>query len=121
MPHTIEYYRSKGFDEKTARYFASGRKRAVSVCPNEDFTLTIGFDNGETRIYDVKPLLKKDTVFEPFMNMDNFMRVYLDEQHNVAWDIDPAVDSNVIWNNKVDLCADSCYMDSKRVSEDNSR
>ena len=61
MPNTVDYYLSKGFDEKTAIYFANGRKQIVSVVPNDDFTLTIGFDNGEKRLYDVRPLLKKGT------------------------------------------------------------
>lgn len=115
MPNTVEYYLSKGFDEKAALYFASGRKRIVSVIPNDDFTLIIGFENGEKRLYDVRPLLKKGTVFETFTNIENFKRVYIDEQHSIAWDIDPSVDSNKVWSNKVDLCPDSCYIDSKPI------
>jgi len=47
MPKDVEYYISKGFDQKMAEYFAAGRKRIVGVSPNRDFTLTISFDNGE--------------------------------------------------------------------------
>lgn len=115
MANSVEYYLSKGFDKKAAEYFAGGKKRIVSVTPNKDFTLTIGFDNGEYRLFDVRPLLKKGTVFEPFMEFDNFKRVYVDEQHTVSWDIDPEIDSNIVWNNKVDLCPDSCYLDSLPV------
>lgn len=117
MAESVEYYRSKGFDEKSAAYFASGKKRIVSVTPNNDFSLIIGFDNGEKRLYDARPLLKKGTVFEPFMDIENFKRVYVDEQHSIAWDIDPTVDSNQVWNNKVDLCPDSCYLDSKPIGK----
>ncbi len=113
MANTIEYYRSKGFDEQAAAYFASGKRRIISVTPNNDFTLTISFDNGEKRLYDARPLLKKGTVFEPFMDIENFKRVYVDKQHCIAWDIDPTIDSDKVWNNKVDLCPDSCYIDSK--------
>lgn len=112
MPNTVDYYRSKGFDEKTAIYFANGKKRITAVTPNDDFTLTISFDNGERRLYDVRPILKKGTVFEPFAIIENFKRVYVDEQHCIAWDIDPTVDSNKVWNNKVDLCPDTCYIES---------
>lgn len=112
MKKTVEYYLSKGFDKKAAEYFADGKRRIVSVIPNDDFTLTIGFDNGEKRLYDVSPLIKKGTVFETFSDLENFKRVYIDEQHTVSWDIDPDVDSNIVWNNKVDLCPDSCYIDS---------
>jgi hypothetical protein len=112
MPRTEEYYLSKGFDLPTAKYYANGRRKIVSVTPNDDFTLTLSFDNGERRLLDVKPMLMKGTVFEPFCDIANFKRVYLDAQHCVSWDIDPTVDSETVWNNKVDLCPDSCYIDS---------
>lgn len=120
MANTVEYYLSKGFDQKTAEYYAAGRRTIVSVAANDDFTLTLRFDNGEVRLYDAKPLLEKGTVFEPFSDIENFRRVYLDEQHCVSWDIDPAVDSEKVWNNKVDLCPDSCYLDSVPVQETRS-
>ncbi|MGI6249704.1 MAG: DUF2442 domain-containing protein [Acutalibacteraceae bacterium] len=115
MSKTVEYYRSKGFEEKAAEYFASGRRKIVGVVPNDDFTLTISFDNGEERLYDARPLLKKGTVFEPFADIEAFRRVYVDEQHHIAWDIDPSIDSNKVWSNKVDLCPDGCYIDSVPV------
>lgn len=118
MTKTIEYYLSKGFDNKTAEYFASGRKKIVNVVANDDFTLTISFDNGEDRIYNVAPLLKKGTVFETFMDINNFRRVYVDEQHCICWDIDSNIDSNKVWNNKVDLCSDDCYINSVRIGGD---
>ncbi len=112
MGKQIDYYLSKGYDHKMAEYFASGRKKITEVIPNDDFTLTIRFDNGEVRLYNAVPLLQPDTVFAPFRNLEDFRRVYLDDNHCISWDIDPNVDSNVIWNNKVDLCPDSCYVDS---------
>ncbi len=115
MAGDIAYYLSKGFDKPMAEYFASGRKRITAVVPNKDFTLTLDFDNGERRLYDCKPLLKAGTVFAPFMQFENFKRVYIDTEHCVAWDIDPSVDSKVVWSNKVDLCPDSCYVDSTPV------
>ena len=112
MERDMAYYLSKGFDEKYAEYFANGRKTITGVVPNADFTLTISFDNGEKRLYDASPLLKEGTVFAAFADPENFRRVYVDEQHCIAWDIDPAIDSNVVWSNKVDLSPDSCYVDS---------
>ncbi len=112
MANTVDYYLSKGFDLPTARYYAGGRRKIVRVSPNDDFTLILAFDNGEKRMLDVKPMLTKGTVFESFCDIKNFKRVYLDEQHCVSWDIDPKVDSTEVWNNKVDLCPDSCYIDS---------
>lgn len=111
MANTIEYYLSKGLDRKMAEYFAGGRKKIVGVVANNDFTLTISFDNGVKRLYDMHPLLKKGTVFEPLTKMENFRRVYVDDTHCIAWDIDPNVDSNKVWNNKVDLSPERCYVD----------
>ena len=112
MGKSVEYYLSKGYDRKMAEYFASGRKRITKVVPRNDFTLVLSFDNGEIRLYDARPLLQAGTVFAPFREWDNFRRVYLDEDHSVCWDIDPNVDSNEVWNNKVDLCPDSCYVET---------
>lgn len=116
MPKDVEYYISKGLDHKMAEYFASGRKHIIAVAPNRDFTLTISFDNGEQRILDMIPVLKPGTVFEPFIKWENFSRVYVDEDHSIAWDIDPNIDSHEVWNNKVDLCPDCCYVDSVPIS-----
>lgn len=115
MEKTVDYYLAKGFDLRAAKYFASGRKKIIAVEPNNNFTLSINFDNGETRIYDVRPLLKQGSVFEPLSNIDNFRRVYIDEEHCIAWDIDPAIDSAKVWSNKIDLCSDTCYIDSQPI------
>ena len=112
MRKSVEYYLSKGYDRKMAEYFASGRKRITKVVPRNDFTLVLSFDNGEIRLYDARPLLQAGTVFAPFREWNNFRRVYLDEDHSVCWDIEPNVDSNEVWNNKVDLCPDSCYVET---------
>ncbi len=112
MTRTVEYYLAKGFEPRMAAYFASGRRKLVHVLPNEDHTLTLIFDNGEARRYDVKPLIEEGSVFAFLADPQNFKRVYLDDTHCVSWDIDPDLDSNAVWNNKVDLCPDTCYVDS---------
>lgn len=112
MGKSVDDYLAGGCDRKMAEYFAAGRRKIVGVVPNDNFTLTIRFDNGEVRLYDAAPLLQDGTVFAPFRDRENFRRVYLDDNHCISWDIDPMIDSNVVWNNKVDLCPDSCYLDS---------
>ena len=112
MGKSVAYYLSKGFEPKMAEYFASGRRQITKVVPREDFTLVLSFDNGETRLYNARPLLQPGTVFASFREWRNFRRVYLDENHCVSWDIAPAVDSTKVWNNKVDLSPDDCYVDS---------
>ena len=118
MAKTVAYYLSKGFDKQTAEYFAAGKRKIVAVKANDDFTLTIRFDNGECRLLDMRPSLQDGTVFAPFAKLENFRRVYLDDQHAISWDIDPEIDSNVVWSNKVDLCPDGCYLDSVPISGD---
>jgi len=119
MTKSISYYRSKGFDDKTSAYFASGRKRVVSVSANTDFTLVLKFDNGETRIFDASALITPGSVFAFLSDFTAFRRVYVDENGAVAWDKDPAVDSKSVWSNRVDISSDTCYLDSipQEVSE----
>ena len=120
MGKSVEFYLSKGFTLQMAEYFAKGRRTIVSVNPKQDFTLTLEFDNGERRVYDCKPFLEKGTVFESFMDYENFKRVYLDDSNCVSWDVDPDIDSNEVWNNKVDISSDVCYVDSVPVGGDNN-
>lgn len=116
MGKSVEYYLAHGCDHKTAEYFSAGRRKITKVVPNDDFTLTLTFDNGELRSYDVAPFLKPNTVFAPFRSLENFRRVYLDQNNCISWDIDPAVNSEEVWSNKVDLCPDGCYIDSVPIS-----
>ncbi len=112
MPKTVDHYLSLGFDKKTAEYFASGRRTISSVKANDNYTLTIRFDSGEIRLYDASPLLKEGSVSAFLTDINRFKSVYLDDAHCISWDIDPNVDSEKIWSNKIDLCPDSCYIDS---------
>jgi hypothetical protein len=90
-------------------YFKNGRRKIISVKPNDDFTLSIVFDNGEKKNFDMKENLKGHA-FRHFREISEFRRVYIDGRGCVAWDIDPTIDSNKSWSNKVDLCPDSCYI-----------
>ena len=108
----VNYYLSKGFTLEAANYFANGRRRIVNVTPQKDFTLRLLFDNGETRSLNVAALIQHNTVFVRLHDWNVFQNVYLDELGNVSWDISPEIDSDTNWNNKLDLCSDSCYLDS---------
>ena len=115
MKDTMKWYLSKGFDEKSSEYFSSGREKVVKVKANDDFTLIITFDNGEDRFLDMKPLIKENPTLNPFQSSQAFRRVYVDDSHHISWDIDPNIDSNVVWNNKVDLDSDWCYINSHPI------
>lgn len=112
MGRSVDYYLSKGFDRPMAEYFAAGRRRITAVKANPNDTLTLDFDNGERRIYDYRHLFTNNSIFMKLKQNDRFQHVYLDDTHAVAWDIDPTVDSNVVWSNKLDICPDTCYVDS---------
>ena len=120
MPNTVDYYLSKGFDRPMAEYFARGRKRLAAVAPQRDFTLLLTYEDGEQRVYDMKPLLEKGGVFAQFRDYEEFKRVYLDDCHDVAWDIDPNIDSNVVWNNK-EIFGDRYDAFMKVYSDDEAR
>ncbi len=114
MKGTVEYYLSKGYDRRAAEYFASGRKKLTAVQASPDFTLILTYDEKEQRKYDCKPLLDRGGVFVHLRKYENFARVFID-YGAVCWDINPDVDSNEVWNNRIDLCPDSCYIDSVPV------
>lgn len=120
MDRSIDTFLKKGFDPDYAAYFASGRRSATAVKANSDFTLTITFDNGECRRFDMKPNLIPGTIFEHLMQLSRFQQVYLDEQHLICWDIDPSVDSRVHWQNKIDISPDCCYVEGEPIKEEAS-
>lgn len=98
-------------------YLKKGKRKIIKIYPNNDFTLTLTFDNGEVRCFDMKPKLKG--IMEPFKNINRFKEAFIDENGSVCWDIDPNLDSNVHWNNRVDFCPDSMYIYSTLIEEDN--
>lgn len=112
MKKSIDWYIKKGFSPKMAEYFFNGRRKITGVHPNNDFTLLLTFDNGEKRIFNVKPFIKKDTVFEPLSDWNKFKDVYLDIDGTVRWDKNDSIDSNIVWNNKIDLSTDALYVES---------
>lgn len=115
MKTTAEYM-DMGFDKATAEYFAAGRRKLISVKANDDYTLDLAFDNGELRMYDCRPLLKPNTVFERLANAEVFSRVYIDDTNCVSWDVDPNIDSKKVWSNKIDISSDGCYLDSTPIN-----
>ncbi len=118
MKKTVEEYLARGFSRPYAEYFASGRKRITAVKANDDYTLTLTFDDGEKRRLDMRADLREG-VFQKIADLKDFKRVYLNEDHTVCWDIDPKVDSRVVWNNRIDICPDTCYVESVPITMEN--
>lgn len=115
MSKDLEHYLEKGFDFKTAEYFYKGKRKIIKVVVNPNYILTLTFDNGENKQFDVSSYIKLDTIFEFLFDINNFNRVYIDDENNLAWDKEPKIDSRVVWSNKVDISGDVCYIDGISV------
>lgn len=74
----------------------------IAICdvrPLEDYKLFLKFNNGEERIFDVKPLLEKQ-VYSPLKDLELFNKVHIIYDYTIAW------------NNEIDMCPDSLYLSS---------
>lgn len=76
--------------------------KVLNVAPLENYCILAEFENGEKRVYDIKPLLER-AVFSPLKNIELFNSVYI-EYGAVTWK-----DYN---GNEIDICSDKLYMDS---------
>jgi hypothetical protein len=74
-----------------------------SVKPQDDCCLLLTFDNGEKRIFDIKPYLEKP-VFRQLKNKILFQTARV-------------VSGSVEWQGDVDLSHDTLYLQSKAVKE----
>lgn len=108
----VNWYLEKGVPRRVAEYYVAGRKRLVKVTPYPAYTLILEYEDGERRIYDCNQLLE---TIDFLRDYSNFCRVYVDDAGAVCWDRDPAVDSETVWENKVDLCPDGCYVYSRHL------
>ncbi len=70
-----------------------------SICPTEDYRLTICFNNGETRQFDARKLME-EPIFEPLKNVRLFMQAHTD---GVA----------VLWNEDLDVAPEYLYENSE--------
>ena len=78
--------------------------RVTTVEPMDDYKILLGFNNGEQRIFDVKPSLKHD-VYKPILDKDVFKLV-------------KAVDGTVEWPGEIDYCPDTLYKRSVLITND---
>ena len=94
------------------KYFENPRK-LIDIVPGEGYQLFLTFDNGEKKIYDMRDQLQG--VFQVLKNKHKFDTVFIDEFGNAAWDIDENVNSDSHWNNRIDVCKDALYLDSRKL------
>jgi len=79
-------------------------KQIIKVKALNNYNLLLKFDNGEIKIFDVKPLLDKP-VFQPLKNKNLFKKVHV------------VYDYTIGWNDDIDMCPDSLYMQSKNIDK----
>ncbi len=72
--------------------------RVKKVTPNSDYTLNLTFENGEKKIFDVKPYLSKG-IFQELENLKKFNSVK------------PFLGS-IQWQGGQDFCPDTLYLES---------
>lgn len=58
----------------------------VQVVPNENYTVTVFFEDGKIVLYDVTPLLNNE-VFEPLKDKNTFMNTCTILNDTLAWDL----------------------------------
>ena len=74
------------------------RPKAINVIAKEDYTLRLEFDNGEVKIFDVKPYLSYKA-FEELKDIKKFNSVKI-------------TGLSVGWSNGADICPDELYNNS---------
>ena len=75
--------------------------RVKDVCPNQDYTINIVFDNGEEKVFDVTPYLDRG-IFRELKDKTLFQTVK------------PSLGS-VQWKNGQDFCPDTLYLEGKHL------
>src|SRR5918912_1764488 len=78
-----------------------------SVRPQEDYCLLLTFENGEKRIFDLKPFLNKG-VFKDLKNVSLFKTARV-------------VAGSVEWQGEIDLSYDTLYLSSTPVKTSTAR
>ncbi len=79
--------------------------RAVTVDPLDNYFLRVGFDNGEIRLFDVKPLIR-----------GSWMGELADQAYFKTVRIGGL---SVEWPHEQDICPDQLYENSELISFDN--
>jgi hypothetical protein len=61
--------------------------KVLQVVPTDNYEVYVYFNDGSVRLYDVKPLIKAGTVFEPLIDIGFFKSKLAVINDTVAWDI----------------------------------
>ena len=99
--------------EPNIKKYLENPRKLIDITTGDGYKLFLTFDNGEKKVYDMHDQLQG--VFEVLEDKNKFNTVFIDEFGNAAWDIDENVDSAVCWNNRIDICKDALYLDSRII------
>ncbi len=105
---------AKNLPKEVEEYFAAGEKKLLKVVPQADYSLVLYYSDNSVREYSLQG--KLEGVCAHLRNPEIFNRVFIDDVGSIAWDIDPAIDSSVMWSNRIDICADAAYIYSKQIN-----
>ena len=61
--------------------------KVVQVVPTDNFEVYAYFNDGSIRLFDMKPLIKPGTIFEPLIDIKFFKSKLAVINETVAWDI----------------------------------
>lgn len=86
--------------------------RVIEIKTNDDHTIDITFADGKKKKYDCNHL-RNHGQFKIIDDIGKFHKALIDDIGGVAWDIDESVDSEVVWENRIDICKDVLYSDGK--------
>lgn len=75
------------------------RPKAVNVKPLDDYLLLIEFDNGEEKVFDVKPYFKFKA-FEKIQDEKEFKKVKI-KGLSIEWDAGADICPDELYNNSV--------------------
>ena len=61
--------------------------KVLQVVPTDEYCIYVYFNDGSVRLFDVKPLIKPDTVFESLKDFNFFKSKLTVINGTVAWDV----------------------------------
>lgn len=85
----------------------------IKVEPLTNYTILVTYSNDEVISYALEPLLKNK--LSVLKDDKIFQTVFIDEFGNVAWNIDDTIDSNINWNNRIDISKENIYIEGTKI------
>ena len=89
---------------EVTEYFKTGSKNINNVIANHDYTITITYDNGVRKLYDIKQHMDIK-YFKCLEDIEKFKKV----KHTKK---------SIFWDDMTDLCGDSCYIYGLTIKSD---